>query len=181
MKCYFSGSRLFTVSYFFVRSSRASGSASHPLSSFDAHPRWLPPTHRARSRRSYGKIGDCEQSIQVGPCITYLNEKCMLVGGLSGVFQTGQGAVSYFSLQSYYTRDPSARAVRGFVQITYCNLTSWFAIAVAEIRTRRILREKADCKQSTFRLPWYILASRGFVVRKGYYLLKVKTCRFLAN
>ena len=26
--------------------------------------------------------------------------------------------------------------------------TSWFAIALDEIRTRRILREKADCKQS---------------------------------
>ena len=28
------------------------------------------------------------------------------------------------------------------------NMTSWFAIASAEIRTRRILREKAGCKQS---------------------------------
>ena len=28
------------------------------------------------------------------------------------------------------------------------NITSWFAIALAAIRTRRILREKADCKQS---------------------------------
>ena len=27
------------------------------------------------------------------------------------------------------------------------SLNSWFAIALAEIRTRRILREKADCKQ----------------------------------
>ena len=27
-------------------------------------------------------------------------------------------------------------------------ITSWFAIALDEIRTRRILREKADCKQS---------------------------------
>ena len=32
------------------------------LSSFDTHPRWHPVTHSARSRRSYGKIGDCEQS-----------------------------------------------------------------------------------------------------------------------
>ena len=31
-------------------------------------------------------------------------------------------------------------------------LTSWFAIALAEIRTRRILREKADCKQSRLSL-----------------------------
>ena len=34
-----------------------------PQSSFDTHPRWQPVTHSARSRRSYGKIGDCEQSI----------------------------------------------------------------------------------------------------------------------
>ena len=27
-------------------------------------------------------------------------------------------------------------------------ITSWFAIALDEIRTRRILREKADCKKS---------------------------------
>ena len=28
-------------------------------------------------------------------------------------------------------------------------MTSWFAIALDEIRTRRISREKADCKQSS--------------------------------
>ena len=28
----------------------------------DTHPRWQPTTHSARSRRSYGEIGDCEQS-----------------------------------------------------------------------------------------------------------------------
>ena len=36
-----------------------------PLCSFDTHPRWRPVTHSARSRRSYGKIGDCEQSIKI--------------------------------------------------------------------------------------------------------------------
>ena len=36
--------------------------APRPLSGFDTHPRWLPVTHSARSRPSYGKIGDCEQS-----------------------------------------------------------------------------------------------------------------------
>ena len=34
------------------------------------------------------------------------------------------------------------------VPIPYCIVTSWFAIALAEIRTGRILREKADSKQS---------------------------------
>ena len=33
-----------------------------PLSSFDKHARWQ-PVRRAISRRSHGKIGDCEQSI----------------------------------------------------------------------------------------------------------------------
>ena len=32
-----------------------------PLSSFDTHLRWQPVTQSARSRRSYGKIEDCEQ------------------------------------------------------------------------------------------------------------------------
>ena len=32
-------------------------------------------------------------------------------------------------------------------------ITSWFAIALDEIRTRRILREKADCKQSRWEVP----------------------------
>ena len=40
----------------------SSQTAPHPLSSFDTHPKWQPVTHSARSRRSYGKIGDCEQS-----------------------------------------------------------------------------------------------------------------------
>ena len=34
-----------------------------PLSSFDTHARWQPVTQSARSRRSYGKMEDCEQSI----------------------------------------------------------------------------------------------------------------------
>ena len=42
--------------------SYALGFTPRPLSSFDTHPRWPPVTQSARSRRSYGKIGDCEQS-----------------------------------------------------------------------------------------------------------------------
>ena len=34
-----------------------------PLSSFDTHARWQPVTQSARSRRSDGKIEDCEQCI----------------------------------------------------------------------------------------------------------------------
>ena len=32
-----------------------------PLSSFETHVRWLPVTKSAQSRRSYGKMEDCEQ------------------------------------------------------------------------------------------------------------------------
>ena len=60
-------------------------------------------------------------------------------------------AISYFSLKSYCTRYLSKRAAinegvsrrrKSLVLISYCNITSWFAIALAEIRTGRILREK---------------------------------------
>ena len=37
---------------------------TNPLSRFDTHPRWAPGTQSARSRESYGKIGDCEQPIK---------------------------------------------------------------------------------------------------------------------
>ena len=50
--------------------------------------------------------------------------------------------VSYFSLQGYCTRAEKPRAARN-------EDVWWFPIALDEIRTRRILREKADCKQST--------------------------------
>ena len=46
-------------------------------------------------------------------------------------------AVSYFSLQSYILHAKPKHASRD-----KCNITSWFAIALAEIRTRRILRER---------------------------------------
>ena len=59
-------------------------------------------------------------------------------------------AVSYFSLQSYCTRNLRTRAAKPrAARNEGVIITSWFAIALDEIRTRRILREKADCKQST--------------------------------
>ena len=39
--------------------------APRPLSSFDTHARWQPVTQSIRSRRSYGKIEDREQSIEI--------------------------------------------------------------------------------------------------------------------
>ena len=79
-------------------------------------------------------------------------------------------AVSYFSLQSYCTLNPSTRAAKqraarnegvsprrkskrpsflAWSQSLIVIIASWFAIALDEVRTRQILREKADCKQST--------------------------------
>ena len=61
-------------------------------------------------------------------------------------------AVSHFSLQSYCTRNLSTRAAKPQAepqetrasQSLIVIITSWFAIALDEIRTRRILREKVD-------------------------------------
>ena len=62
-------------------------------------------------------------------------------------------AVSYFPLQSYCTRNPSTRAAKpraainegvSLVAIQYCNITSWFEIVLAEIRTRRIFKGPAS-------------------------------------
>ena len=39
--------------------------APRPLSSFDTHAKWQPVTQSIRSRRSYGKIEDREQSIEI--------------------------------------------------------------------------------------------------------------------
>ena len=44
------------------RRGASSQTAPPPLSSFDTHARWQPVTQSARSRRSYRKIEDCEQS-----------------------------------------------------------------------------------------------------------------------
>ena len=65
-------------------------------------------------------------------------------------------AVSYFSLQTVTTRETQARQRRAINEGVFSrlvpipsNITSWFTIALAEIRTRWILREKAECKQSS--------------------------------
>ena len=68
-------------------------------------------------------------------------------------------AVSYFSLKRYCTRAAINEGVSqrrknngpSFLvssQSHYCNITSWFAIALAEVRTRQISKEKADWTQS---------------------------------
>ena len=54
----------------------------------------------------------------------------------------------FFFANLLHEKPKHASLDKRLVLIPYCNITSWFAIALAEIRTRRILREKADCKQS---------------------------------
>ena len=56
-------------------------------------------------------------------------------------------AVSLFFLRSYCTRNLSTRAAKPLAAMKR-GLKSCFAIALHGIRTRRILREKADCEQS---------------------------------
>jgi len=48
-----------------------------PLSSFDTHAKWQPVTQSARSRRSYGKIGDCEKSTKFFNVDTINSLKCI--------------------------------------------------------------------------------------------------------
>ena len=55
--------------------------------------------------------------------------------------------LSFRFLWKYFACKIRDRLSRLDVAIPYCSVKSWFAIALAEIRTRRILREKADCKQ----------------------------------
>ena len=105
-----------------------------------------------------------ESAESVSPKIklfTFLKLKIIVISRLR--------AVSYFSLQSYCTRNLRTRAAkpraarneglpRGMIRDRLFSsglnpgltviITSWFAIALDEIRTRRILREKVDCKQS---------------------------------
>ena len=60
----------------------------------------------------------------------------------------------------------SAREELGAAGIDWCiNITSWFAVALAEIRTRRILREKVDCKQSKQACSY------------GFFLLGIHICQ----
>ena len=42
------------------------------------------------------------------------------------------------------------------------NITSWFAIELDEIRTRRILREKTDCKQFTNKFKIIVVLDASF-------------------
>ena len=70
-------------------------------------------------------------------------------------------AVSYFFWQSYCARNPSSRAEinEGVSE----GVASWFTIALAEIRTRRILKEKADSTQSIIEKEHLKSISNNFV------------------
>ena len=71
-------------------------------------------------------------------------------------------AVSFFFfLQSYCTRNPRTRA--GINEVVSEGVASWFTIALAEIRTRRILKEKADSTQSIIEKGHLKSISNNFV------------------
>lgn len=67
----------------------------------------------------------------------------------------------FFFLQSYCTRNPSTRA--GINEGVSEGVASWFTIALAEIRTRRILKEKADSTQSIIEKEHLKTISNNFV------------------
>ena len=74
-------------------------------------------------------------------------------------------AVSYFFWQSYCARNPSSRAEinEGVSEGVSEGVASWFTIALAEIRTRRILKEKADSTQSIIEKEHLKSISNNFV------------------
>ena len=90
---------------------------------------------------NYGSITD-STSVTIPPCTGIIfapHTQCAVMGN----YRVARlQVVSYFSLQGYCTRAEKPRAARN-------EDVWWFPIALDEIRTRRILREKADCKQST--------------------------------
>ena len=61
---------LFIVPYFFRKIVRIERFALRAAILVDSDPRWPPLTQSLRSRRSYGNIEDCEQSIiiVIVPC-----------------------------------------------------------------------------------------------------------------
>ena len=52
----------------------------------------------------------------------------------------------------------------------YCSIKSWFAIALAELRTRRILRQKADFKQSNHNFTVAKLSLEKFKLMQGSHM-----------
>ena len=114
-------------------------------------------------------------------------------------------AVSCFSLQSYCTRNLSTRAAKpraernegvspkrknkrpssflAWSQSLIVIITSWFAIALDKVRTRQILREKEDCKQSTRTLFCWITHLSARKSKTTYdtftvgHIMKLQTCK----
>ena len=88
--------------------------------------------------------------------------------------------LSYFSLQSYCTWNPSTRTAKPRTArnewiVIITEITSWFAIALDEVRTRQILRGKADCKQSkfcttfVFHFSWVLQPSEEKIIENNAY------------
>ena len=58
-----------------------------PLSSFDTHARWQPVTQSARSRRSYGRIEDCEQSTNMAAVSLFWDTNMAAVTSCESLFR----------------------------------------------------------------------------------------------
>ena len=85
------------------------------------------------------------------PAMSDRREPRGTVGGKGWrVAERRSSLIFFFFLQSYCTRNLRTRAAKPrAARNEGVIITSWLAIALDEIRTRRILREKEDCKQST--------------------------------
>ena len=60
-----------------------------------------------------------------------------------------EATILYAKLQTRERDKRGRKPEKKIVPIPYCNVMSWFAIALAEIRTGRISRENSDSKQSS--------------------------------
>ena len=70
-----------------VITSRFLPNRPRPLSSFDTHARWQPVTQSARSRRSYGKIEDCEQSTNMATVSLFWDTNMAAVTSCESLFR----------------------------------------------------------------------------------------------
>ena len=67
--------------------------------------------------------------------------------------------------EGLFTTKESSVRLSHLVPIPYCYIMSWFAIALAEIRSRRILREKVDCMQSMYKTKGLIDSSMTYQIK----------------
>ena len=98
-------------------------------------------------------VRHCLQLVVTRDYIYCLQSHHKPVNYLSGAVQLTNRLLSFWADGGFvYYKRVRSPSFLVWSQSLIVIITSWFAIAVDEIRNRRILREKADCKQSK-RLP----------------------------